>query len=517
MLMPAPITTTERPNILYIMSDDHAFHAISAYTKRMEGRPVINETPNIDRITDEGMLFENCFCTNSLCTPSRAVLLTGKHSHVTGVTTLGTKLNNRLETFPKLLQKGGYQTAIVGKWHLGHGWRHDPRGFDYWCILPGQGAYHDPRMFEQGKFRQFRGYATDIITDLALQWLDRRDKDKPFCLMVHHKAPHRPWEPDEKHKHMFDGIDVPVPGTFDDDYSERASAASHADMRIESALNSVDLKVRAPPGIKWLSLRPPASFEHYELETEEGERIRFTSAEELKNWKYQRFIKSYLACCASIDDNVGRLLDYLDRESLAGNTIVMYTSDNGFFLGDHRWFDKRFMYEESLRNPFLVRYPPEILAGSTSNSIVTNLDFAETFLDYAGLPVPAGMQGRSLRPLFQARVPDDWDDIMYYRYWENGSNPHKVYAHYGIRTPRYKLIYYYCDPLKQKDAKWDPHEPEWELFDLENDPYELHDVHGKPEYADTFESMKARLASMQQKIGDKPYVERRKRSNSYES
>ncbi len=447
-----------RPNIVFIMSDDHAAHAISAYGSR------INRTPQIDRIAAGGMRLDNCFCTNSICAPSRATILTGTYNHVNGVRTLDDRLDGTQTTFPKLLQATGYQTAIIGKWHLGHGGIHDPTGFDYWNVLPGQGLYHDPVMIDMGERRTYPGYVTDVITDLSLDWLRRRDRGRPFMLMCHHKAPHRPWEPDAKHAHLYDGVDIPVPPTFDDDYSHRSRAAAAARMRVDRDLNAHDLKEPVPE-------LPPA---------------------ELKRWKYQRYIKDYLRCVASIDDNVGRLLDYLDAEGLADDTIVVYTSDQGFFLGDHGWYDKRFFYEESLRMPMLVRYPREIAAGGTQARFALNVDFAPTFLEYAGVRVPAEMQGRSLRPILRGESPAGWPDRMYYRYFMHLAH-HNVYAHYGIRTERHKLIYYY---------ETEPAPPEWELFDLERDPREVHSVHGDPAYAGIESELRSELHRLRVGVGD---------------
>jgi arylsulfatase A-like enzyme len=463
---------TARPNILFIMSDDHAAHAMSCYGSR------INRTPHLDRIAEGGMRFDNCFCTNSICTPSRAAILTGTYNHVNGVTTLASKMDGRQLTVQQLLREQGYQTAIIGKWHLGHGGIHDPTGFDYWNVLPGQGLYHDPVMIEMGVEKVFPGYVTDLITDMSLDWLRQRDAERPFCLMVHHKAPHRSWEPDAKHAQLYEDEDIPTPVTFDDDYSERARAAAEARMRIDRDLNATDLKQPVPPGL--------------------------TPAEE-KHWKYQRYIKDYLRCVASIDDNVGRLLDYLDAEGLAENTIVMYTSDQGFFLGDHGWYDKRFMYEESLRMPFIVRYPREIEAGSVNAGMILNVDFAPTWLDFAGVEIPERFQGASFRPLLRGEQPEGWQTAMYYRYWMHLAN-HRVYAHYGVRTLRHKLIYYYADALGQPGAIDDPRPPEWELFDLERDPYELHSVYDRPEYADVVMQLKAQLRALQEKVGDKPHA-----------
>ena len=428
-----------RPNILFIMTDDHAAHAMSCYGSR------INQTPNLDRIAQGGMLFNNCFCTNSLCEPSRAAILTGTYNHINEVTTIGAHIDNRQENVAKILQRNGYQTAIVGKWHLGQGPAHWPTGFDYWNILQGQGPYFDPEMVCNGEKVQYEGYTTDLITDLSLEWLKERDKEKPFFMMYHHKAPHRPWDPDDKHADMYEDIDIPTPDTFDDDYSNRAAAAGAAQMTVAEHLTERDLKQPVPQGL--------------------------TPAEE-KHWKYQRYIKDYLRCVASVDDNVGRVLDYLDDEGIADDTLVIYTSDQGFFLGDHGWYDKRFMYEESLRMPFIIRHPRSIAPESVNNDIITNVDFAATFLDYAGIDQPDRFQGHSFRPLLEGSTPENWPKIMYYRYWMHLAH-HHVYAHYGVRTHRYKLIYYYADALGQPGAIDESKPPEWELFDLDEDPNEL--------------------------------------------
>lgn len=461
----------ERPNILFIMADDHASHAMSCYGSR------INQTPNLDRIAHGGMRFDNCFCTNSICTPSRATILAGTYNHINNVTTLASKMDNRLLTFPKLLRESGYQTAIVGKWHLGQGPEHQPTGFDFWRVLPGQGLYHDPEMIDEDGRKVWDGYVTDLITEMCLDWLKNRDKERPFCLLCHHKAPHRHWEPDEKHAHMYEDVDIPEPKTFNDDYSNRASAAAAATMRIERDLNKRDLKMPVPE--------------------------RLTKAEE-KSWKYQRYIKDYLRCVASIDDNVGRLLDYLDEEGLADNTMVIYTSDQGFFLGDHGWYDKRFMYEESLRMPFIVRFPREIKPETVNEDIILNVDFAPLFLDLADIEIPKEFQGRSFRPLLQGHIPEDWQRAMYYRYWMHKAH-HNVYAHYGIRTLRYKLIYYYSDALGQPGAIDETYEPEWELFDLKKDPYELNNVYDDRVYTDVVKELKRELHRLQDEVGDTRY------------
>ena len=461
-----------RPNILFIMSDDHASHAISSYGSR------INQTPNLDRIADGGMILHNCFCVNSICTPSRANILTGKHSHLNGVKTLADPLDGRKPNVAKMLQADGYQTAMVGKWHLGHGGDADPTGFDYWNVLPGQGLYHDPVMLEPDGKKTHTGYTTDIITDFSLEWLQNRDRDQPFFMMCHHKAPHRPWDSDEKHAHMFEDEDVPMPDNFFDDYANRSNAAKDAKMRVFGHMTERDLKID--------TLGPPP----------EG-----LSEKELANWQYQRYIKEYLRCVASIDDNVGRMLDYLDEDGITDDTLVIYTSDQGFFLGDHGWYDKRFMYEESLRMPFLIRYPREIQPGSTSDAMALNIDFAETWLDYAGLSTPDDMQGTSLRPLLNGETPDDWRTSMYYRYWMHLSH-HHVPAHYGIRTHRHKLIYYYGEALGTTGSIDEPKEPEWELFDLEKDPNEMCSVYDDPAYADIVTELTAELYRLKEEAGD---------------
>jgi len=443
----------KRPNILFIMSDDHAAHALSCYGSR------INKTPNLDRIAREGARFENCFVTNSICAPSRACILTGKYAHMNGLMTNRDTFDGNQQTFPKLLQKAGYHTAMIGKWHL----KSSPTGFDYWTVLPGQGRYHDPRMIEMGEKTRLVGYTTDIITDKAIDYLETvRDRSKPFCMMVHHKAPHRRWEPDEKHASLFDGVKIPEPDTFNDDYTNRATPASRTTMTIEKHLTEKDVKGKPPEGLT------PA---------------------ERKSWHYQRYIKDYLRCVASVDDNVGRLLDYLKESGLEENTLVVYTSDQGFFLGDHGWYDKRFMYEHSLRMPLLVRYPGVVPAGTVNDEIVVNADFGPTFLALAGLSVPEDMQGRSMKPVLEGRTPRDWRESMYYHYYEYPA-VHSVRRHYGLRTKRYKLIHFYH------------HMEQWELFDLKKDPDELNNVYADPAYADIVAKLKVELERKRRELRD---------------
>jgi arylsulfatase A-like enzyme len=463
--------STSRPNVVFIMSDDHAAHAISAYGSGL------NRTPHIDRLAEEGLRLDHCYCTNSICTPSRATILTGQYGHVNGVRTLRDALDGRMShLLQKQLQSAGYQTAIVGKWHLGHGGDADPTGFDYTCVLPKQGDYHDPAMIEDGVEKTFPGYVSEIITDKSLEWLRSRDPSRPFCLMCHHKAPHRPWSPGERYKDLYADDLLPEPPTLFDDYATRAEAIRVCKVHMED-LNDEDLKAPVPDGL---------------------------TPEQERRWRYQRYIKDYLRCCASVDNSVGRILDFVDAEGLRENTIVIYTSDQGFFLGDHNLFDKRFMYEESLRMPFLIRYPAEIPAGAVSGDIVTNTDFAPTLLDLAGVPIPGVMQGTSARDLLRGETPAEWQQSMYYRYWMHGS-VWGFCSHYGVRTKRYKLIYYYADPLDARGATREPDlEPEWELFDTDRDPLELNNVYSDPAYADAVRDLKAELDRLQRLYGDAP-------------
>ncbi|MBD3386691.1 sulfatase-like hydrolase/transferase [candidate division KSB1 bacterium] len=447
-----------KPNIVFIMTDDHASHALSCYGSK------INKTPNLDRLANEGMQFNNCFCTNSICAPSRATILTGKYSHLNGVIDNRKKFDGSQPTFPKLLQQAGYTTAMIGKWHL----KTDPTGFEYWNILPGQGNYHDPDFIEMGERKKHSGYVTDIITDMSINWLKSLDREKPFLLMYHHKAPHRRWKPDEEYAKKWRQKSIPEPETFHDDYSTKSRAAKEQEMSILHDLTVEDVKEPWPQDLQ---------------------------GNALKAWKYQRYMQDYLACVASVDDNIGRFLDYLDESGLSENTIVVYTSDQGFYLGDHGWFDKRFMYEESLRMPLLVRYPKTVQAGSVNNDIVLNLDFAETFLDFAGVEIPKEMQGKSIRPLLQGKTPADWRTSMYYHYFEYPA-VHMVKRHYGIRSRRYKLIHFYYDI----DA--------WELYDLENDPHELYNVYSDPNYQDVVNKLKKELADLRRHYGDTPELTR---------
>ena len=452
----SPVAT--RPNIVFIMSDDHAAQAISAYGSKLI------QTPNIDRLAKEGMKFEHCLVTNSICTPSRAAIITGKYSHLNGVPVFN-HLDTSQPLLSKYLQQSGYHTGMIGKWHLGgqNPYRSEdgkPAGFDYWNILPGQGAYFDPVMIEMGERKNFKGYTTDILTDLSIDFIKNRPPDRPFFLMFHHKAPHRNWQPDEKHRRQFENYDPPVPATFDDDYRGKSDASRDASNHIDADLTDRDLKVKPPAGL---------------------------SGAELKKWKFKRYMQDYLACVASIDDNIGRFLDYLDQAGLSENTIVIYTSDQGFFLGEHNMFDKRFMYEESLRMPFLIRWPGRIKPGTVSKEMILNVDFAPMMMDAAGMKVPEDMQGRSFLPLLRGQKPKDWRSAMYYRYYHPGD--HNVARHYGIRTERYKLIFF--DQLDQ-----------WELYDLQKDPIEMHNLYTDVAYASIVKRLKAELRRLKTSLKD---------------
>jgi arylsulfatase A-like enzyme len=450
-----------RPNIVFIFSDDHAYQAISAYG---DPRRLI-ETPQIDRLAREGMRFDRCLVPNSICGPSRATVLTGKYSHANG---FYNNTNNRFDgsqtTFPKLLRAAGYQTAIFGKWHLVS----EPTGFDAWQILPGQGVYYNPPMIANGRKVQHQGYVTDIITDLSIEWLKHRDRSRPFLLMCQHKAPHREWEPPLRYLgHDHDRV-YPEPPTLFDDYSGRGKAEHTQDMTIDRTLTDKDLKIVSPPE---LTVDQRKVWNSYYEPRNAAFRAANPPGKELVRWKYNRYLHDYLGCIKAVDESVGRLLSLLDAEGLSENTIVVYTADQGFYLGEHGWFDKRWIFEESVRTPLLVRWPREVKPGSHTDRIVSNLDFAETFLDAAAVSIPSEMQGRSLLPLFRGQVPTDWRTSFYYHYYEY-PGPHNVHRHYGVVTDRYKLVHFY-----------EPDVNEWEFFDLKNDPRELKSLYGRGEIA----------------------------------
>jgi len=481
---PVAAAAPPRPNILFIYCDDHAYQAISAYQEVSAYGLNLNQTPNIDRLADEGMRFDNCFVTNSICGPCRAVIQTGKYSHLNGFYCNGDRFDGHQQTFPKLLQAAGYQTAVVGKWHLGT--HMAPQGFDYAEVLKGQGPYYNPPMLKNGQPTKHIGYTTDIITDLALRWLkEEREPNRPFMLMYQHKAPHRNWQPGPEHLTTYDDVTIPEPDTLFDDYEGRGTPAKTQDMTIAHTMNASDLKLNPPRNLtdeqraRWNAAYEPKNRKFREANLQGKELVR---------WKYQRYMKDYLRCIASVDDNVGRVLDWLDETGLAENTVVIYSSDQGFYLGEHGWFDKRWIYEESLRTPLLVRWPGVVAPASTNQTIVSNLDLAETFLDIAGVAVPGDMQGRSFVPLLKGTPPDDWREVFYYHYYEF-PGAHSVRRHYGVADGRYKLIRFY-----------EPDVDEWELYDLKSDPRELTSVYGSPEYAEVQARLEGQLKRLRKEL-----------------
>jgi len=478
----------KQPNIIYIMSDDHSASAISAYGSHLT--EVFN-TPNIDRLAKEGVKFDNCFVTNSICTPSRATILTGKYSHKNGVYTLQGKIRDQ-ENVASILQANDYQTNVIGKWHL----HSAPHGFDNFDILVGQGKYYNPKFKDKAKMkRSFRmdrgqkytGYSTDIIGDKAVDWLKDKKSDKPFFLMCHFKAPHRPWDPAPRYKDFLKDVKVPEPDNLFDDQSGHGKWAKTAFNQIGKDMQTFDIGAEIPDSL---------------------------SGDELTAYKYQYFIKRYLACCKAVDDNVGKLLDYLDESGLAENTIVIYTSDQGFLLGEHGWYDKRLIYEESLRMPFLIRYPGEFKAGKKVEQMAINADFAPTFLDFAGVEIPEDMQGESLKPLLTSKKKvKDWRESIYYRYWMHMTDV-GVPAHYGVRTERYKLTYYYGLPLGMRGTKRridlynpesgliKPTDAEWEFYDLKKDPKEMNNLYNNPKYCKLIAKLKAELLKQKKDLDD---------------
>lgn len=482
-----------RPNIVFILSDDHAYQAISAYGDSL------NHTPNIDALAKEGMLFNRAFVNNSLCAPSRAAILTGKYSNLNGIKGNGDEVfDGSQETFPKLLHQAGYQTAMIGKWHLVS----NPTGFDFWNILPGQGDYYNPDFIDSTGTKRVEGYVTDLTTDKAINWLNNRDTTKPFCVLVWNKAPHRDWMSAIKYLHEFDSVNIPVPATFFDDYKTRTRAAHEQKMQISKWLApNYDLKENL--GISkaterldsnWMAifgrLNPEEQKAFIAAYTPKNDAFKKANlkGKELAIWKYERYIKDYLRTIQSVDDNVGRLMDYLKEKGLDKNTIVIYSSDQGFYLGEHGWFDKRFMYEQSFRTPLIVRWPDVIKPGSVNNDMVMNLDIGETLLDAAHVKIPADMQGKSMLPLWEGKTPDDWRKYVYYHYYESGGE-HNVAKHIGVRSDHYKLIYFYENN-------------EWELYDLQKDPDELNNVYDNPNYKQVQDSLKKELQIQMKKFKD---------------
>ncbi len=475
----------QRPNILYIMSDDHAYQAISAYGETI-GKYA--PTPNIDRIAEEGMRFNRCMVTNSICGPSRATIISGKYSHENGFidNTMGSHFDFNQNSFAKELQSAGYKTAVIGKLHLGG----TPTGFDYYDILPGQGSYYNPDFINMEGQYQMQGYATEIIGDKTIAYIDSvKDSGKPFMVMMMHKAPHRSWEPGPNELGMYEDVTFPEPESLFDDYSGRGTAASLNNMTIANTMTvERDLKMNPTPSQR-MTEEQQANWQEVYRPIYEKYKNSDLSGDDLTRWKYQRYMRDYLACISAVDKTVGKVLDYLEANGLAENTIVVYTSDQGFYLGEHGWFDKRWMYEESERTPLLIKWPGVVEPGSINNDLVSNLDFAETFIDVAGSEIPEEMQGASLVPILKGETPEDWRKGFYYHYYEHPSE-HNVMRHYGITTDRYKLIHFYYDI------------DEWELYDLQKDPHEMKNVYGDPAYAEVQENLHQQLDGLREKYGD---------------
>lgn len=498
-----------KPNILFVFTDDHAPHAIGAYDGWLKS---VNPTPVIDKLAQEGMVFINSFCTNSICGPSRAVIQTGKHSHKNGFMNNGNTFDWNQQTFPKLLQKAGYQTAIYGKSHL----KGKPLGYDDWAVLPGQGLYYNPDMiFPDGK-KQINGYCTDVVTDLAVEWLhEKRSDEKPFMLMVQHKAPHRNWMPALRHLPLYDDIEIPEPPTLFDDWKDNVPAARFQELEIDRHMDlNYDLFLDLtpafdqPPSQKrqdrsaWHNMKrmTPEQLEawraHYAPKDAAFRKAKL-SGKDLVRWKFQRYAKNYLRCVKGVDESVDRLQQELNKLGLDQNTIVIYSSDQGFYIGDHGWYDKRWMYEESLKMPLIVKWPGVIKPGSRRIELVQNLDYAQTFLEIAGAPQPKDMQGLSLVPLLKGEQPKDWRKEIYYHYYEYPS-VHMIPRHYGIRTRRYKLMHFY------------QFGEQWEFYDLKNDPDEISNIYGQKIHLKLQNRLKQRLKNLQFYYEDKSDISIRK-------
>ena len=480
---------TTRPNIVFIFSDDHATNAISAYGGIFKD---IAPTPNIDRIANEGALLKNALCTNAICGPSRAAILTGKYSHVNGYfkNYKGGVFNNQQWTYPQSLQASGYQTALIGKWHLVS----EPIGFDYYKyhISKGeQGLYWDPVYNDNGKKIKEKGYATNLTTDFAMDWLNERNPNQPFCLMLQYKAPHRQWAPDTKYEDLWENQEMPTPSNFNDTYQDRELTAGNTEMTMDY-FSRRDMKMTPPDSLlkkarnKWLQY----GFKPGEVVAP----VKGLNREETRQWKYQKYIKDYLATIRSVDDNIGKVLAYLKENGLEKNTIVIYASDQGFFLGEHGFFDKRFMYEEALHMPFVIRYPGKIQPGTVVDDIVTNIDFAPTLLDMAGVPIPEQVQGKSFFNNLKGDTSEDWQQSMYYHYYEYPYY-HRVQPHYGIRNQRYKLIHFYYDV----DV--------WEFYDLKKDPNEMKNLIHSKSYTILIKQLKKELYKLKENYGNKLSLE----------
>ncbi len=484
--------SVQKPNVVFIFSDDHAPHAIGAYNGWLKS---VNPTPVIDRLAADGMLFENSFCTNSICGPSRAVIQTGKHSHKNGFMNNGNTFDWNQQTFPKLLQKAGYQTAIYGKSHL----KGKPQGYDDWAVLPGQGLYYNPDMIFPDGRKRIDGYCTDVVTDLAADWLEnKRKKDKPFMLMVQHKAPHRNWMPALRHLDLYDDLEIPEPPTLFDRWEDNAPAARLQELEIDRHMDlNYDLfldltpEFNQPPSqlrqdrsawhnMKRMSPEQLAKWRSHYGPKDKAFHEAKLSGKDLVRWKFQRYAKNYLRCVKGVDESVDRLQTTLKNLGLDKNTIVIYSSDQGFYIGDHGWYDKRWMYDESLKMPFIVKWPGMTKPGSRNTDLIQNLDYAQTFLELAGAKIPEDMQGASLVPLLKGQTPKDWRKEIYYHYYEYPS-VHMVPRHNGIRSKRYKLMHFY------------QFKNEWELYDLKSDPDESKNIYGDPKFAKVRKRMENRL------------------------
>ncbi len=491
---------SERPNIVFIFSDDHATHAIGAYGGLLKD---VNPTPNIDALARQGMLFQNSFCTNSICGPSRAVIQTGMHSHKNGFMRNGNKFDGSQVTFPKLLQKVGYETAMIGKWHL----KTDPQGFDHWDVLPGQGDYYNPAFRSPQGRATVEGHCTDVVTDKAIDWMSKsRDSGKPFMLMCQHKAPHRTWMPAIRHLDLYADKDLPEPETLFDKWSDNADGAKHQTMEIDRHMHlNYDLHLPMPADFDpqaqkggldksaWRNMKKFTKKQRELWDAKWKERNEEFAAANLKGkdlirWKYQRYVKNYLRCVKGVDESVGRIVRWLEENDLRENTIVIYSSDQGFYLGDHGWYDKRWMYEESLKMPLVVSWPGVTEKGSVCKELVQNLDYAETFLEIAGAEIPDSMQGRSLVPLLKGETPSDWRQSIYYHYFEY-PGPHMVPRHCGVRTKDKKLMHFY---------EFD----EWEFYDLNSDPDERNNSYGDATRSQEISVMKAELERLKEVYED---------------
>ena len=491
--LPAAVAAQGRYNVVYIMTDDHTMQMMSCYDSTLV------ETPNLDRIARDGVKFVNSYVANSLSGPSRACMLTGKHSHKNGFTNNEHGVfDGSQQTMPKLMQKAGYQTAIIGKWHLVS----DPTGFDYWNILPAQGDYYNPTFINMDKTQtREKGYVTNIVTDKSIDWMEhKRDRSKPFILFVHHKACHRAWLPEIKYLHEYEDKTFPVPETFYDHYEGRPAAAAQ-EMSIDEDMDMVyDVKMYRPGAktpltptylsmVGRLDTEDRAVYDHFYDSLSTDFYARNLTGNALAEFKYQRYMRDYAKVLKSLDDNVGRLLDYLDASGLSDSTLVVYTSDQGFYMGEHGWFDKRFMYEESLTTPLVMRLPKGLDARGEISEMVQNIDYAPTFLELAGAPIPDDIQGESLVPLLRGEHPRKWRKSIYYHFYEYPAE-HMVKRHYGVRDERYKLIHFYNDI----DV--------WELYDLQNDPHELHNLYGQPGTEKVTKRLRKELRKLQEQYGD---------------